>query len=112
MSYVELVKDVFLEFVDFMKKDWRAGLAFAFDTFLSLLKATFKSAVTLAIAGGKGIWRGVKLGLLGGKEKDIARVMKRIYESPEMQAELEERYGPLHRVTHPLKRTPMTPGRR
>ncbi|MBA7713100.1 hypothetical protein ES703_122098 [subsurface metagenome] len=77
-SYVTLVKDVFWDFVVFMKQDWRAGLAFAFGSFLELLKATFKTAVILAIAGGKGIWKGVKEGLLGGDEKELSRKMEQI----------------------------------
>jgi len=64
---VLLVKDVFFDFVDFMKKDWQRGLSFAFDSFLTLLKATFDSAVELAISGGKGIWAG----LTGKLDKNI-----------------------------------------
>lgn len=77
-SYVTLVKDVFRDFVLFMKQDWRAGLSFAFGSFLELLKATFKSAVILAIAGGRGIWMGVKEGLLGGKESAVHERMTEI----------------------------------
>jgi len=71
-SYVTVVKDVFLDFVRFMREDWRAGMAFVFDSFLKLLKATFEAAVLLAIAGGKGIWRGVKAGI-GGDIKGSER---------------------------------------
>ena len=66
-SYVTAVKDVFLDFVRFMREDWRAGMAFVLDSFLKLLKATFEAAVILAIAGGRGIWKGVKAGILGGE---------------------------------------------
>jgi len=72
-SYVTLVKDVFMDFIEFMKNDWRAGMAFVFDSFLRLLKAAFKSAIEMAIAGGRGIWKGVKEGIFGGElEKQYA----------------------------------------
>ena len=64
-SSVVVVKDIFMEFVNFMKEDWRTGLSFAFDSFLELMKTAFNSAVTLAIAGGRGIAKGIKDGLLG-----------------------------------------------
>ena len=87
-SYVTLVKDVFLDFVVFMKEDWRAGLSFAFGSFLELLKATFKSAVILSIAGGKGIWKGVKEGLLGEKEHRLEERIKQLYEEKEKRGEI------------------------
>ena len=81
MSYTILVKDAFVDFVQFMQKDWRSGMQFVFDSFLDLLEATFKSAVTLAIAGGKGIWAGVKEGLTGGasSEGEINRRAEKIW---------------------------------
>jgi len=78
-SYITLIKDMFLDFVDFMREDWRAGMGLVFDSFLKLLKATFESAVILAIAGGKGIWKGVKEGLLGGKESAIRKRTEQLY---------------------------------
>ena len=65
VAFLGVVKDVFWDFISFMKSDWRSGLQFALDAMLSLLKATFETAVALAIAGGKGIWAGVKKGLSG-----------------------------------------------
>lgn len=78
-SSVTFIKDVFMDFVDYMKKDWRAGLAFVLDSFLKLLKATFEAAVLLAIAGGKGIWRGVKLGIFGGTGANIHKLTEARY---------------------------------
>ncbi len=78
-SYVTLVKDVFLDFVNFMREDWRAGIGVVFDWFLKLLKATFESAVLLAIAGGKGIWKGVKEGILGGRDHATERRTEQLY---------------------------------
>ena len=94
-SYVTLVKDVFWDFVVFMKQDWRAGLAFAFGSFLELLKATFKSAVILAIAGGRGIWKGVKEGLLGEKGglEEFEKAGGKTYKRGETWAEATEMHG-------------------
>jgi len=78
-SSVVFVKDVMWDFVLFMKKDWRAGLAWVFDSFLKLLKAAFKTAVLLAIAGGKGIWQGIKKGLHIGEKYGLRKEMERIY---------------------------------
>ena len=78
--HVTLAKDIFMSFVDYMKEDWKSGLAFAFDGFIELLKATMATAVILAIAGGKGIWKGVKEGLLGTKEGRIKIRAGEIYE--------------------------------
>ena len=84
---VTLAKDVFMNFVDYMKEDWRGAMAFAFDSFLKLLKATFESAVIMAIAAGKGIWKGIKMGLAGtesGRSKERSTMFKKLY---------EEKYG-------------------
>lgn len=76
-EYVSFAKDVFLEFVDFMRGDWQAGMKFVFDSLIQLLQATFKTAITMAITAGKGIWKGIREGLLGGKESDIeAEILK------------------------------------
>lgn len=100
-AYVTLIKDVFWDFVVFMREDWRAGLTFVFNSFLELLKATFKSAVILAIAGGKGIWKGVKEGLLGGDDKALKQKMdeidkrkERIYRAYELEWEKGGRRTP------------------
>ncbi len=75
------VKNEFFSFMKFMKEDWREGITFALNSFLELLKAAFESAVILAIAGGKGIWEGVKEGLLGGRDRKImAETLKRYKE--------------------------------
>jgi len=78
-SYVTFVKDVFFDFINFMKEDWRTGISFVFDSFLKLLKTTFDSAVTLAIARGRGIWKGVKIGIFGGKEAQIDKLTEQRY---------------------------------
>ena len=74
ISYITLAKDAFMSFVDFMKSDWKAGMKFAFDSFLILLEAAFRTAVTMAIAGGKGIWRGVKEGIFNSKGKEATEI--------------------------------------
>jgi len=101
-SYVTLIKDVFLDFAKFMKEDWRAALGFAFDSFLKLLKATFHSAVILAVAGGKGIWKGVKEGLLGEEGRAIESRTETLYRKSMVGAEagtIFEGLGPpMHRT--------------
>jgi len=76
-SYVTLVKDVFLDFVDFMREDWRTGMQFVFDSFLKLLKATFESAIRLSILAGKGIAAGITEGLLDWDVKKRANKLLR-----------------------------------
>ena len=78
ISHVALAKDIFTSFVDFMREDWRSGLKFVFDSFLTLLKTTFRSAVSLAIIGGKGIWQGIQVGLLGN-EGEIKRRIEQLW---------------------------------
>jgi len=88
-----------------MKNDWRAGMAFVFDSFLRLLKAAFKSAIEMAIAGGKGIWAGVKAGIFGGKdEKAIDERVRKLaseYRKNLPPGSFYEGLGPL------LHRTPL-----
>jgi len=80
MNYIALAKDVFMDFVKFMQTDWRSGMQFAFDSFITLLSATMDTAVLMAIAGGKGIWKGVKEVISGGKEGRITSRADEIYE--------------------------------
>lgn len=84
-SSVMFAKDVMWDFVKFMREDWRRGMKFVLDAFLKMLKTTFQTAVILSIAGGKGIWKGIKEGLLGGKEaaigKEIARITEEWYKT-------------------------------
>lgn len=102
-SYVTLVKDIFWEFLKFMREDWRAGMSFVFDSFLELLKATFETAIIMAIAGGKGIWKGVKAGILGGeKTRRIEARTEQLYleyrKHPPPGTILEGLGPPLHRT--------------
>jgi len=60
-SYVVLIKDVFMSFVDFMRKDWLTGMNVVFDSFVELLKASFYSAVQIAVAGSKSIIQAFRL---------------------------------------------------
>ncbi len=86
VSYIELGKDIFMAFADFLLNDWKNAVSFAFNTFLTLMETAFKSAVTLAIAGGKGIWEGVKAGLMGDDTKILKeRIMRLYHEDPERQ---------------------------
>jgi len=71
VAYVALVKDVFMLFVDFMKKDWRTGLSYAFDAMLTIVKTAFKSAVTMAFVAGGAIYDAIQEGLLGQKKGAI-----------------------------------------
>ena len=79
-AWVTFAKDVFVEFAKYMKEDWRGAMGWVFDSFLKLLEAAFKSAVQLAIAGGKGIWKGVREGILGGDESKILERMEKLYD--------------------------------
>ena len=47
-SYVTLVKDVFVEVIEFMKKDWKAGFKFAFDAALIEFRTFGKSLLILS----------------------------------------------------------------
>jgi hypothetical protein len=69
VNAVILVKDVFLSFIDFLKTDWISATRFAFNSFLEIMKAAFHTAVTMAIAAGRGIAKGIKTGLIN--ELDI-----------------------------------------
>ena len=80
VAAVTLVKDVFFSFAGYMKDDWQGAVGFVFDSFLTLLKATFESAVTLAIAGGKGIWKGIKEGLSGGHSRELYDSAEQVFE--------------------------------
>jgi len=71
VAYVALVKDVFMSFVDFMKKDWRTGLKYAFDVMLTIVKTAFKSAITMAFVAGGAIYEAIQEGLLGQKKGAI-----------------------------------------
>jgi len=82
VNAAKLTKDVLADFVDYMKTDWRSGMAWAFDSFLSIMKTTFTSAVTLAIAAGKGIGKAFKDHILGGKSADINKKMSDILGTP------------------------------
>jgi len=71
VSYVGLVKDVFASFINYMRSDWQSGLQYVLDSFLDMLGATFRAAVTLAIAAGEGIYAGIKEALLGRQKHKI-----------------------------------------
>lgn len=65
VAYISYAKSVFFDFLRFMKSDWKTGIEVVFDLFLIALEATITSAVQLAIAGGRGIWKGVSEGIFG-----------------------------------------------
>lgn len=67
MGYLGFAKDVFNDFLTFMRSDWKTGIEVVFELFLIGVEATMKSAVEFAIAGGKGIWKAVSEGI--GTEK-------------------------------------------
>lgn len=108
ISYTLLVKDSFVEFVRFMQHDWRVGLQFAFDTMVKMMEATFKTAVALAIAGGRGIWKGIKEGLMGeGIEERAERAAMQTY--LKSGGELErKRKNPLYSIYEEYE-GPLTP---
>lgn len=68
-----LIKDVFVNFIKFMKDDWTAGLKFALNTFLKTLKTFAVTAVRISVALGRGMYLGIKQGLTGKEftESDI-----------------------------------------
>ena len=72
VAAVTLTKDVFFSFAGYLKNDWKSAVGFAFDSFLTMFEGMFKSAMKLAIIGGKGIWQAVKNSLQDNfKERDL-----------------------------------------
>jgi len=53
MSHVELAKDVFMSFVDYMKTDWQDGLKYAFNSFATIVADLFVGVASLAYKSGK-----------------------------------------------------------
>jgi hypothetical protein len=94
IAWIEDIKDAFLEFVRFMQEDWKSGLRFALDVFLELLAASFKTAVTMAIAGGRGIAKGVKQGLLGGEPEGLYQATEEAYKKEAKPPDIETLTSP------------------
>jgi len=76
VNAVILIKDVFADFISFMKNDFKGGMKFAFDSFITIMKAAMESAVALAIAGGNGIWKAIK-GVFSNKLDVNTEALKR-----------------------------------
>jgi len=74
-------KNFLMDFITFAKNDWVAATDFMWDAMLIGLKAALKSAVSMAIAGGKAIWAGIKIGIYGSPVTDTAveRRAKELY---------------------------------
>lgn len=96
---IVFLKNVFVEFVKYMKNDFGGGMGEVFDTFLSGLQATAKIAIKLSYAAGKGIWKGIKEALLGDDfVSQVKRQTAKQYESLGLgykQEVLKERGGRL-----------------
>jgi len=58
-------KNFLLDFVTFAKTDWVAATDFMWTALLEGLKAVIRSAVSMAIVGGKSIMAGIRMGLTG-----------------------------------------------
>jgi len=54
-------------FAEYLKSDFTGATDVAWDVFLAGLESASKAAIDLAIRTGKGIWQGVKSGVLGDK---------------------------------------------
>lgn len=59
VSKVLLVKDILFDLAVFMKNDWRKSMQFAFDSFVTMAKASFDTVIRLAIVSGQAIWKGL-----------------------------------------------------
>jgi len=74
-SYVVLIKDVFMSFVDYMREDWQTGIQTVLDIFVKLLETAFYSAIKITMAGMKGIGQALRQNLPRGaytkKEKRL-----------------------------------------
>jgi len=71
VAAVGLVKNSFKAFLGYMKKDWIDGFEWVFESLLKIIQTTMQTAVMAAIAGGKGIWAGIKKGMLGENEERL-----------------------------------------
>ena len=78
-SYLLLIKDDFVEIINYLKTDFKGGSQWAMDSFLKILRAGFESAYELAVIGGKGIIRGINEGITGMREKTIAAAAEKHY---------------------------------
>ena len=65
VGFITKLKDGLWDFVTYLQVDFISATNFAMDSFLVLMKAAMESAVIMAVAGGKGIYTGIKEGLLG-----------------------------------------------
>lgn len=72
IAHLTYIKDVFMDLVEYLKTDWRDAAKWAFDSFVTLLRAAFDDAAMLAIDGGQAIANGIKAGMAGIFEKLVA----------------------------------------
>ena len=86
-----------MDFITFAKNDWVTATDFMWDAMLIGLKAALKSAVSMAIAGGKAIWAGIKIGIYGSPITDTAieRRAKELYKE-----EVGEEFRPVQGLTN------------
>ena len=83
-------KNFLMDFIKFAKNDWVTATDFMWDAMLIGLKAILKSAVSMAIAGGKAIWAGIKIGIWGdpiGKVELETRTWKLFFERSELKSQ-------------------------
>lgn len=67
-AYFGYVKDVFAGFIDVMQKSPTEGFKILMESLIGVMKAAAEIAVDLAVRIGKGIWEGVRRGVLGETE--------------------------------------------
>jgi len=81
ISYVELITDSFKSLIAYLRTDFKSAIEWVWDAFLRVMKQAVHSAIDLAIAAGKGIARGIKIGMdaTGGRERRISAEAERIY---------------------------------
>jgi len=79
VAYLGFAKDIFKDFISFMKSDFRKSWKLVWDLFVQTMYLALREIVTLSIAAGKGIWQGIKEGLIP-KTSDVTAILKKYQE--------------------------------
>lgn len=114
-AYFGYVKDVFVGFVETLQKSPTEGFRVLMTSLIEVMKAAAEIAVDLAVRIGKGVWEGVRAGVLGESEDTgaIHARAKKIYEdmggtmyqSKEFTMGHGSPYGGFRDVEKPLSQT-------
>ena len=79
-AYLKYAKDMFVAFVTLMQESPQAGFEALLDSLLIVIKEAGKLAVDMAIRIGKGIWAGVKEGVMGENMEGLEERTRQLYE--------------------------------